>query len=542
MNPPDAVVPAPNHSSSPAPGLWRWITTTNHKDIGTLYILFAFTMFLIGGIFALFVRWQLFSPDVQIMDANLYNQAITMHGLVMIFGFLMPVGVGFANWNIPLMIGAADMALPRLNNLSFWVLVIAFIVLLSSLVLSQPGPNAGWTFYAPLSASYGPPSIDYMIFAIHLMGLSSIMGAINIIVTILNMRCPNMRLRDMPMFCWAWLVTSFLLLAAMPILAGTVTMLLFDRHFGTTFFNAAGGGDPLLFQHLFWFFGHPEVYILILPAFGVISQVIPIFARKPLFGYYTMVAALIGIGLLSFFVWAHHMFAAGIATGSQLYFMFITLLVAVPTGVKIFNWLATLYKGSISFEPPMLFAIAFLLQFTIGGLTGVMLALAPVNFQYHDSYFVVGHFHYVIVSGAVFAVFAGIYLWLPKWTGHMYSYRLANWHFWLSVISVNMTFFPMHFLGLAGMPRRIVDYSLQFTNFNMVSSIGALIFGVSQLLFIYIALRSFNHGKPASNHVWQGSKGLEWILSSPPPYHSFHTPPVFTHHEHTSHHHEEKLS
>lgn len=503
----------------------RWFLSTNHKDIGTLYLLFSLLMFFVGGIFALLIRAELFRPGARILDPELFNQMTTMHGLVMIFGAVMPALVGLANWMIPLMIGAPDMAMPRMNNLSFWITPLAFIILLSTLIMPGSAPNFGWTFYAPLSTTYGPPSTDYMIFAIHLLGISSILGAINIIATILNMRAPGMTLMKMPIFCWTWLITAFLLIGVMPVLAGTVTMMLMDRHFGTSFFNAAGGGDPLLFQHLFWFFGHPEVYIIILPGFGVISQVIPTFSRKKLFGYHFMVYATCAIAILSYFVWVHHMFVTGVPLGAQLFTMYMTMLIAVPTGVKVFNWVSTMFRGAMTFETPMLFAIAFVFLFTIGGLSGIMLSMVPADYQYQDTYFVVAHFHYVLVPGAVFAIISGIYYWLPKWTGHMYNETLGKIHFWLSVISVNVTFFPMHFLGLAGMPRRIPDYALQFANFNAIASIGAFVFGISQLLFVYIIFKTIYSGKPATDQVWEGAEGLEWTISSPPPHHSFAVPP-----------------
>lgn len=507
----------------------RWLFTTNHKDIGTLYLLLSLAMFFVGGAMAMVIRAELFQPGLQFVQPEFFNQMTTMHGLIMIFGVVMPAFVGLANWQIPLMIGAPDMALPRLNNWSFWILPFAFTILMSTMFMSGPAPNFGWTMYAPLSTQYGPPSTDFMIFSIHLMGMSSILGAINIIATILNMRAPGMKLMEMPMFCWGWLITAFLLIGIMPVLAGTVTMMLTDRHFGTSFFTAAGGGDPLLFQHLFWFFGHPEVYVLILPAFGIISQIIPTFSRKKLFGYHFMVYAIAAIAILSFVVWAHHMFTSGIPLAAELYFMYATMLIAVPTGVKVFNWVTTMFRGSLTFETPMLFAIAFVVLFTIGGFSGIMLALVPADYQYQDSYFVVAHFHYVLVPGAVFSIIAGVYYWLPKWTGHMYSETLGKWHFWLSVISINVTFFPMHFLGLAGMPRRIPDYALQFTDFNQIASIGAFVFGAAQLLFLINVIKTIRGGQPAPAKVWEGAEGLEWTLSSPPPYHSFTTPPVIDH-------------
>jgi cytochrome c oxidase subunit I len=508
----------------PARGLKRWLLTTNHKDIGTLYLLFSLAMFFIGGAMALVIRAELFQPGMQIVDPHFFNQMTTMHALIMVFGAVMPAFVGLANWLIPMMIGAPDMALPRMNNWSFWILPFAFTLLLSTLFIPGGGPAGGWTLYPPLVLQTGQ-AFPFVILAIHMMGVSSIMGAINVIATILNMRAPGMTLMKMPLFVWTWLITAFLLIAVMPVLAGAVTMLLTDKYFGTSFFNAAGGGDPVLFQHIFWFFGHPEVYIMILPAFGVISHIIPTFARKPLFGYASMVYATASIAFLSFIVWAHHMFTVGMPLAGVLFFMYATMLIAVPTGVKVFNWAATMWRGSMTFETPMLFAIAFVILFTIGGFSGLMLAIAPADFQYHDTYFVVAHFHYVLVPGSVFSLMAAAYYWLPKWTGHMYNETLGKWHFWLSVIGVNIAFFPQHFLGLAGMPRRIPDYALQFTQFNMISTVGAFIFGLSQLLFLYIVIQTIRGGAKATDQVWDGAKGLEWTLSSPPPYHTFTTAP-----------------
>lgn len=505
----------------------RWLFTTNHKDIGTLYLCIACIMFFVGGAMALLIRMELFSPGLSIMQPNFYNQLITMHGLIMVFGVVMPAWVGFANWQIPMMIGAPDMALPRLNNWSFWILPFAFALLSSTMFMKGGGPNFGWTFYAPLSTTFAPDSTDFFIFSVHFLGASSIMGSINIIATILNMRAPGMTLMKMPLFVWTWLITAFLLLAIMPVLAGTVTMMLTDRHFGTSFFNAAGGGDPVLFQHLFWFFGHPEVYVLILPAFGVVSEIIPTFSRKKLFGYRFMVYATACIAILSFLVWVHHMFTVGVPLAAELFFMYSTMLIAVPTGVKVFNWVATMFKGSMTFETPMLFAIGFVFLFTLGGFSGLMLAITPADYQYQDSYFVVAHFHYVLVPGSIFSILAGIYYWLPKWTGHMYNESLGKWHFWLTAISINITFFPMHFLGLAGMPRRIPDYALQFTDFNQIATIGAFIFGFSQLLFVYNVIQTIRGrtAERATDRVWEGSHGLEWTVPSPAPYHTFETPP-----------------
>jgi len=519
-----SVVNDTHHEEHPS-GIMRWITTTNHKDIGTLYLWFAMIMFFIGGLMALVIRSELFQPGLQFVDPQFFNSMTTMHALVMIFGVVMPAFTGLANWMIPIMIGGPDMALPRMNNWSFWILPFAFSMLLSTLWMDGGAPAGGWTLYPPLSLQTGD-AFPFLIFAIHFMGLSSIMGAINVVATILNMRAPSMTLMKMPLFVWTWLITAFLLIAVMPVLAGGVTMLLTDKFFGTSFFNAAGGGDPVMFQHIFWFFGHPEVYILILPSFGVVSAIIPTFARKPLFGYSSMVYATASIAFLSFIVWAHHMFTVGMPLAGEVFFMFATMLIAVPTGVKVFNWVTTMWKGAMTFETPMLFAIGFIIMFTIGGFSGLMLAITPADFQYHDTYFVVAHFHYVLVPGSIFAIMAACYFWLPKWTGNMYPETLGKIHFWLSTFFVNLTFFPMHFVGLAGMPRRIPDYSLQFADYNMIASIGAFGFGFAQLIFLYLIIKTIKGGKKATDQVWEGAEGLEWTLSSPPPYHSFNTPPA----------------
>jgi cytochrome c oxidase subunit 1 len=387
-------------------------------------------------------------------------------------------------------------------------------------------PASGWTFYAPLSTKYSSDSTAFFVFSVHLMGVSSIMGAINVIVTIFNLRAPGMTWMKMPLFVWTWLITAYLLIAVMPVLAGAVTMVLTDKYFGTSFFDAAGGGDPVMFQHIFWFFGHPEVYIMILPAFGIVSAIIPTFSRKPLFGYESMVIATGSIAFLSFIVWAHHMFTTGMPVAAELFFMYATMLIAVPTGVKVFNWVATMWRGALTFEVPMMFAIAFIVLFTIGGLSGLMLAIVPADFQYHDTYFVVAHFHYVLVTGALFGIISGVYYWLPKWTGVMYSERLAQAHFWCSLISVNLLFFPMHFVGLAGMPRRIPDYALQFADMNALISVGGLLFGLSQLLFVWCLVRAMRgKGEKATDRVWEGAHGLEWEIPSPAPYHTFQEPP-----------------
>jgi len=508
----------------PPKGLMRWVKTTNHKDIGTLYLIFACVMFFVGGAMAMVIRAELFKPGMQFVDPQFFNSMTTVHALAMIFGAVMPAWVGLANWMIPLQIGAPDMALPRMNNFSFWIMPFAFTLLLIGFFTSSGAPAGGWTLYPPLVLQ-GGDSLPMAIFAIHLMGASSIMGAINVIVTIMNMRAPGMSLLRMPLFVWTWLITAYLLIAVMPVLAGAVTMLLTDHYFGTSFFSASGGGDPVMFQHIFWFFGHPEVYILILPAFGIVSEIIPTFARKPLFGYEAMVYASASIAFLSFIVWAHHMFTVGMPLAGEMFFMLSTMLIAIPTGVKVFNWCATMWKGSMTFETPMLFSLAFLFLFTIGGFSGLMLAITPADFQYHDTYFVVAHFHYVLVPGAVFTIMAAVYYWLPKWTGHMYNETLGKWHFWLSAIFVNVLFFPQHFLGLAGMPRRIPDYSTQFADWNMVSSLGGFAFGISQLLFPYIIWQCVRGGQKATAQVWEGAHGLEWEVPSPAPYHTWEEAP-----------------
>jgi cytochrome c oxidase subunit I len=525
---------APHDEAHAHPHGWRrWVFATNHKDIGTLYLLFSFAMLMFGGVLALGIRAELFQPGLQLVNPELFNQLTTMHGLIMVFGAIMPAFVGFANWMIPLQIGAADMAFARMNNFSFWLLIPAGLMLMTSFLLPGGAPAAGWTLYAPLTLQMGP-SMDSGIFALHILGASSIMGSINIIVTILNMRAPGMTLMKMPMFCWTWLITAYLLIAVMPVLAGAITMTLTDRHFGTSFFNPAGGGDPVMYQHIFWFFGHPEVYIMILPAFGIISQIIPAFSRKRLFGYASMVYATGSIAILSFVVWAHHMFTTGMPVTGQLFFMYSTMLIAVPTGVKVFNWIATMWKGSMTFETPMLFAVGFIFVFTIGGLTGVILAIAPIDTVLQDTYYVVAHFHYVLVAGSLYAMFAGYYYWSPKWTGVMYKESRGQIHFWWSLISFNVTFFPMHFLGLAGMPRRYADYPMQFADFNAIASVGAFFFGFAQVyFFFFIVLPAMRgQGEPARQNPWldqtpgaHGAEGLEWEVPSPAPFHTFETPP-----------------
>ncbi|MTH64999.1 cytochrome c oxidase subunit I [Paracoccus shanxieyensis] len=523
----------------------RWFMSTNHKDIGILYLFTAGIVGLISVSFTVYMRMELQHPGVQYMclegarfiadasaectpNGHLWNVMITYHGVLMMFFVVIPALFGgFGNYFMPLHLGAPDMAFPRLNNLSYWMYVCGVALGIASLLApggsDQPGSGVGWVLYPPLSTTESGYSMDLAIFAVHVSGASSILGAINIITTFLNMRAPGMTLFKVPLFAWSVFITAWLILLSLPVLAGAITMLLMDRNFGTHFFNPAGGGDPILYQHILWFFGHPEVYIIILPGFGIISHVISTFAKKPIFGYLPMVLAMAAIGILGFVVWAHHMYTVGMSLTQQSYFMLATMTIAVPTGIKVFSWIATMWGGSIEFKTPMLWAFGFLFLFTVGGVTGVVLSQAPLDRVYHDTYYVVAHFHYVMSLGAVFGIFAGVYYWIGKMSGRQYPEWAGKLHFWMMFIGANLTFFPQHFLGRQGMPRRYIDYPVEFAFWNNISSLGAYLSFASFLFFIGIVFYTLFRGQRVNvpNYWNEHADTLEWTLPSPPPEHTF---------------------
>ncbi len=506
-----------------ARGIWSWLTTVDHKRIGILYFVAGFFFFLIGGLEALVIRLQLARPNQALVDPDFYNQLFTMHGTTMVFLGIMPLSAAFFNFLVPLMIGARDVAFPRLNAFSFWTFLAGGIILNSSFFLGG-APDAGWFGYAPMTNTQFSPGtgIDFWIVGLQILGVASLMAAFNFIATIINMRAPGMTLMRMPLFVWMTLVVQFLVMLAFPAITIALIELLFDRQVGTNFFNVVNGGLPIMWQHLFWIFGHPEVYILILPAMGIVSEVLPTFSRKPLFGYPVVVFSGVFIGFMGFAVWSHHMFTTGLGPVANAAFALTTMTIAIPTGVKIFNWLATLWGGQIRFSTPMLFSLAFIAMFTIGGISGVMLAVPPVDAQVQDSYFVVAHIHYVLIGGSLFGLFSGFYYWFPKVTGHMLDERTGKWVFWLMFAGANITFFPQHFLGLIGMPRRIQTYAtgLGFDLWNLISTLGVFVLSAGILLFIYQVLRDIRLGERAAADPWDG-RTLEWSIPSPPPVYNF---------------------
>ena len=519
------AIPRPAHGTHEQTGLLSWLLTTDHKKIGIMYLIFTITFLMVGGALALMVRLQLAWTDMGILTQDQYNQFFTMHASTMLFLFVIPVGAGFGNYLLPLMLGAKDMAYPRINALSLWLIPLAAIILFSSFFVEGGSASSGWTEYPPLTTDTFLPGkgTDLWILGVQILGISSVGGAINFLVTAMTMRAPGMTLSRMPVFVWSLLVTSVLVVFATPVLASVLTMLFADRNLGTSFFDPREGGNPILYQQLFWFYSHPAVYIMILPAMGIISEVLPVFSRKPLFGYKAVIYASAAIGILGFTVWMHHMFATGLSVPLTVWTMFATMMIAIPSGVKMFNWLGTMWGGSISLKVPMLFAIGFLFMFLIGGIDGVFHAVVPIDYAINDTYWVVSHIHYVLFGGSVFGVFAGTYYWFPKMTGKLLNETLGTWHFWLMLIGMNLAFMPMHILGLMGMPRRIANYQggQGWEEWNLISTIGAFTIAVSLLFFIANVIQTLlTAPKTAGDDPWEGNT-MEWMTSSPPPEHNF---------------------
>ncbi|MCL6547631.1 MAG: cytochrome c oxidase subunit I [Alicyclobacillus sp.] len=523
----EAVLRQPRVEPKPKSFIRDWVLTVDHKKIGIMYGVTSIFFFLVGGLFALLVRTELLTPHEAFVPAQTYNEFYTMHATVMVFAVIIPFLMGaFANYLVPLQIGARDMAFPRMNALSYWLYFVGGLIILASILFGMP--DAGWTSYPPYSVTSAGPGIDFWVMAIHIVGLSSILGAINIIVTVIKMRAPGMTFHRLPLFVWSTFVTAFMQLFATPALAGAVTTLLLDRHWHTVFYNASQGGDPMMYQHLFWFYSHPAVYIMIVPAFGIISEVIPVFSRKPIFGYHAIAYSSVAIGFLGFFVWAHHMFVAGMSMSAGIPFMISSLIIAVPTSVKIFNWLATMWRGAVEYTVPMMFAsLGFIGSFIIGGFSGTIVAMVPLDMHLHDTYFVVAHIHYVLFGGSVMCIMAGLFYWFPKVTGRMYNQKLGYLGFWLYFIGTQVTFFPMHLLGLAGMPRRIAGYAPEFQFWNDVATIGSYILGLGTIVIVANLLVSAKYGEKVGANPWK-ARTLEWQTSSPPPEHNFDDIPVVT--------------